>query len=94
MRALILAAILSLAALPALAQQADPATAFAKEWGTLQAADTLAASSHEHIAELAQKLVSDYQAKVRDLAKAQSDNAALESRLSTAMDWLKQAQDK
>jgi predicted outer membrane protein len=67
---LYLAAFLCLAALPASAQQPDPAQAFAKEWGALQAADTLAASSHEHVAELAQKLVADHQRIQRELVDA------------------------
>lgn len=67
MRKLIVAALLSLAALPVLAQQPDSAQAFAKEWTTLQAADTLAASSHEHVAGLAQKLIESYQAAKAEL---------------------------
>lgn len=66
------AAILFLAS-AAHAQQPDPAQAFAKEWTTLQAADTLAAASHEHVAGLAQKLIEAYAADHKALTEGKAE---------------------
>lgn len=83
------------AAAPALAQQqqADPAQVFAKEWATIEASDVVAASAHQHVAELAQSLLTDYRQKLEALKAANDEIAATEARLATAMQWLKAAQD-
>lgn len=75
-----------LVATPSLAQQPDPAQAFAKEWGTLQAADTLSAASHEHVAELAQKLLADYQRAQHELADAKKKAADMDAYLKACGD--------
>lgn len=88
-----LALILPLAFLsvPALAQQ-PPDEAFVNEWQTVVASDTLTAASHKHTAELAQKLVGEFQRQRDELKKVKDDLAASESQKQTLVEWLQKAQ--
>lgn len=65
-------------AAPALAQQPDPAQAFAQDWQGKVIAEA-------HVQQSAEALLRAYEA-------ASAEKATLESRLATAMEWLKAAQ--
>ncbi len=88
MKSLYLAAALSLAALPTWAQQPapDPSDLFIKEWGTMQAADTLSAASHEHLSELAQRLIVEFRRQRIELEGVKKRGSDLDSYLKACGD--------
>ncbi len=88
MKSFYLAAALSLTAFPALAQQQPtPADIFEQHWGDTVTASRVFDMMTRSLAESAAPLVKAYREQAAELK-------ASEARLSTAMEWLKAAQEK